>query len=224
MKCSPNHKNPTNSTWLKQRFYFYDVDLNDPNKPPIYTSITVSDVLDIENSLRYVYEGNSAGMECCTPPPTALEEIPEGAIKVPIRRNAVRHRIVVPSALQSRIRSFEPSAGPERSRAYVLHIDGLVVLSNTAMTVHVFADLPANATEAAVGGPNYLGFFSIVPHTTGERVHRNPPEDIRLPVTSEIGKFLKSKGDLTVTLVPVDPQEQPLNITLTYRNIYIREH
>src|SRR4051794_18430561 len=96
-----------------------------------------------------------------------------------------------------------------------------VVLSNTAMTVHVFADLPANATEAAVGGPNCLGFFSIVPHTTGERVHKTPPKDIRLPVTSEIGRFLKSKGDLTVTLVPVDPQEQPLNITLTYRNIYI---
>ena len=113
-----------------------------------------------------------------------------------------------------------PDTAP--TRAFVLVITDLQVTTNQSLTVHVFADLLSQAADAFVQGPNHLGYFSIVLDSEQERSHRHK-RTILLPVTNKIGKFLQSKSEVVVTLVPVDADDKPLDVQLTYRSISIRE-
>jgi polyphenol oxidase len=213
-RCAPSHTNPTNdSTWLDKAWTFWDVDFNTGS--PVLRSIKVRDVLDVQNNLRYTYPASPA---CCTlPAPKARQEL-----RIPIHRKAVRQSVRIPARLGNRIRAFKVTPGTAPTRAFVLVIHNLHVTPDRSLTVHVFADLPSRAADAVAQGPNHLGYFSLVLNSAQEGTHRHP-HTIVLPVTNKIGRFLQGKSEVVVTLVPVDADDKPLDVQLTYRSISIRE-
>ena len=218
--CNSNHVNPTwNATWMSHRWTFWDVNFN--TGQPVLRSISVRDVLNTATSLRYKYNlsGNCCGTAVGAAPFTGQET------RVQIHQRSVKQRVSVAPQVRTRIRSMSVAPGVAPRRAYSLVIEGLQASRDETFTVHVFADLPGEATDAAIQGPNYQGYFTFVAHNyaAAGHTHRRRPSTVTLPVSDRIAKFLQNKGDFSVTLVPVDSEEQPLDIQLTYRRLFLQE-
>lgn len=74
--ASASHKNPTSSPWLKHKFTFWD-------ERKRWVSITVADVINISNNLRYTYGMVAAPEVTRSPIVTELTVDSGGAIRLP---------------------------------------------------------------------------------------------------------------------------------------------
>jgi polyphenol oxidase len=203
------HLNPTSTAWLDHRWTFYD-----ENKR--LTSISVRDVLDYENSLRYSYENIAM-------PGQTLVEIAAPAQNITLTPEPM---VVRAAELKPEVRTHLLTAHAQAQvRHHVLHIDGIEVPANRSAFVRVFVNNPQASANTPAEGPTYIGYFTVLAKTTkiahGKK-HR--PINIALDVTDKIGALLQGNAGLSVTLVPVGPvAAKPASINLSFKKVYISE-
>jgi polyphenol oxidase len=205
LRAKSSHRNPTAEKWLTHAWKFFD-----ENKR--LTTITVQDVLDLENSLRYRYAEPQAGAE-------AVSE--EQTIKV--RDSALVKTIDVAAALRAKIIAQPEALSANPSQVYVLHIDGIVAPANRSAIIHVLGNLPESATEVSTGDIHYLGYFTLI--AMSSRGHAgNLPTNVTLNVSANLRELLKSTQKLKVTLVPTSiTGERAISIDLSFRQISVTE-
>jgi polyphenol oxidase len=175
-KSKSSHKNYSQSEWLDHRWEFYD-------ENSVLTSISIGDVLDHENSLRYRYE-----------PP-----------KPPIFPGALTARLSINPEALSQLQALAEPQGPPQ----VLHITGInVPPQNNAVIQVLLNDSDAAGTPAAASTGSLVGTFSSI--ARGPHTHR--PFSVALPITQTIAAEL-AKGDAQIRLVPVAGTAKPQNIS-----------
>jgi len=155
------------------------------------TSISVQDVLDTETSLRYRYEGAPV----------------MAAKKIELTAKPLSQKIDVPT---------------EPSLVYVLHIEGIEVPPTKSAVVRVFANLPTATPETSIEDPHYIGYFTILAKTSKVREQHksHTPTNVMLDVPADLGKMLRGKPEVEVTLVPVaGVSSRPQDVKLSFQRI-----
>jgi polyphenol oxidase len=204
-RAKSSHRNPTAQKWLEHPWKFFD-----ENKRLI--TITVRDVLDQENSLRYRYAEPRAEAE-------AVSE--EQTIKV--RGSALTKTIDVAAALRAKILAQPEVLPANPSRIYVLRIDGILAPANRSAIIHVLGNLPESTTEVSTGDVHYLGYFTIIAMSSSGHTG-NRPTNVTLNVSANLRELLKLTQKLKVTLVPTSiTGERAISIDLSFRQISITE-
>ena len=89
----------------------------------------------------------------------------------------------------------------EKSRRLVLHFEDLKLPPNSGGLVRVFADLPSANAHTDVDDEHFLGYFTVIPKTSGEAAAGVSRRHVTLDVTQK-KQFLSGKKDVTLTLVP----------------------
>lgn len=214
----PGHNNPNDQAaqqnWLPQSWSFYDVDLDNPGSQPIWTTITVRDVLDTLNSLRYTYQTEPQPQARAVP--VALAVVAE---KTTQSSTPTTKTLRLPQAARSQIAR---GADLVRQMRYILHIDGIVVPADESAIVKVFLNEPDADVKTPTDSPNFVGSFTVVPKTTTGGGHDHKPFNVAFNITDQLPNLLKSSANVTVTLVPVgSPGQAPTQINLTYEKVYI---
>ncbi|HEV7375434.1 MAG TPA: tyrosinase family protein [Pyrinomonadaceae bacterium] len=205
LRAKSSHRNPTAQKWLTHPWTFFD-----ENKR--LTTITVADVLDQENSLRYRYAEPRVGAE-------AVSE--EQTIKV--RDNALVKTIDVLAALRAKIIAQPDVLPANPSQVYVLRIDGIVAPANRSAIIHVLGNLPETVTEVSTDDMHYLGYFTIIAMSSSGHTG-NRPTNVALNVSANLRDLLKFTQKLKVTLVPTSiTGERAISIDLSFRQISITE-
>lgn len=204
-RAKSSHRNPTAQKWLTHPWKFFD-----ENKRLI--TITVKDVLDQENSLRYRYAEPQAGAE-------AVSE--EQTIRV--GGNALTKTIDVAAALRAKILA-QPAVLPVNpSQVYVLHIDGIVAPANRSAIIHVLGNVPESVTEVSTDDIHYLGYFTIIAMSSSGHTG-NRPTNVTLNVSANLRELLKLTQKLKVTLIPTSiTGERAVSIDLSFRQISVTE-
>lgn len=221
------HVNFSQSSWLNNSWTFYD-----ENKQ--WVSIKVSDVLDMENSLRYTYQPPSTAQplamnarESITVAAAAqnvtakVDAVPAG--KNALTPNPLTRRIKLPDELHSRILAARPS--PEkRPPEYTLHIDGIETPPDKSAIVHVFVNLPRANAATKTDSINFAGYFTVVAKGRSRHHDGHNPTNVAFDLSPNLAALVKNGKELTVTLVPVNGRNnKPANITLSFQKIYVTE-
>jgi polyphenol oxidase len=205
LRAKSSHRNPTAQKWLTHSWLFFD-----ENKR--LTTISVADVLDQENSLRYRYSEPQAGAE-------AVSE--EQTIRV--RDNTLVKTIDVLAALRAKIITQPEVLPANPSTVYVLHIDGIVAPANRSAIIHVLGNLPESITGVSTGDIHYLGYFTIIAMSSSGHTG-NRPTNVTLNVSANLRELLKFTQRLKVTLVPTGiTGERAISLDLSFRQISITE-
>ncbi|MGH7230276.1 MAG: tyrosinase family protein [Nitrospiraceae bacterium] len=208
LRSLPTHRNPADSAWLTHRWTFFD-------ERGRWTSMSVADVLDTENSLRYRYEDVG-------PRALAMDE-GRTETRVTLGPNAITRTIPVPEELHAKIMREPKVPETEPAHEYVLHIEGVQLPEHRSAIVHVFGNLPPGEKTATLDSPTYLGYFAIVPKTTKAGGRKPSHRHIALQVSPRIRDLLKEKKDLSVTLVPVTADGKPSPNKLGVGKLYLSE-
>lgn len=224
------HQNFNDPVWLSQRFTFYD-------EKATLRSMSVNDVLQMSQNLRYVYSDPRTGQ----PAPEPVSEPQTGPLaptrqkitaevhasaepeRTELTPSGVTRKIVIPSNLRGRIlNSAKPTS---EALVYVLHIDGIEVPANESAVVHVFANMPNASSTTATNTINFLGYFTIVAKSTESMDHHgHRPANVVLDITTRLPELIKAGRDLTITLVPgTGGKDRPSKIHISFRNIYLTE-
>jgi polyphenol oxidase len=207
LNSASSHTNPTESKWLTHKWNFYD-----ENKQ--WISISVADVLDSENSLRYTYEGTK-------PMTPRLLEIAADPMKIPLGTEPLTKKTQIPADLVTQIKASKTKS----AHRYVLHIDGIEVPPQFGGLVRVFLNLPTATAKTSIDAPNYVGYFTILPHTTklGEHAMKSRPRQMVFDIPADLLKQLvDDRQELSVTLVPAKARdEKGADMKLTFKRIYI---
>ncbi|HJU04341.1 MAG TPA: tyrosinase family protein [Nitrospiraceae bacterium] len=206
LQSSNTHQNPTDSAWLTHRWTFYD-------ERGRRTSISVADVVDAENSLRYRYDD-------VAPKAMAMDER-EAESRVTLGPNAITKTIPVPDELHAKI--MKGKAADEPAREYVLHIEDVHFPQHRSAIVHVFGNLPRDEKTAALSSDRYLGYFAIVPRTTKDTNRKAMHRHIVLQVSERIRDLLKASKELSVTLAPVTAEGKPSPSKMAIGKLYLAE-
>ena len=161
-KSAKTHTNPTDKGWLSTAFTFYD-----ENKQ--WRSITVADVLDHEQSLRYGFE--QPGLkESLTQARSSKLDVSGGTIRLPA--------------------SFGPEAKTTAAAAssVALILDG-VIIQDFPNGVIAFFDGNAELAKPTPQSPGYLGYVAIVPRTSTGQAHRHPTARVALDLSTQLKRL-----------------------------------
>ena len=110
----------------------------------------------------------------------------------------------------------------EPSLVYVLHIEGIEVPPTKSAVVRVFANLPTATPETSIEDPHYIGYFTILAKTSKVREQHksHTPTNVMLDVPADLGKMLRGKPEVEVTLVPVaGVSSRPQDVKLSFQRI-----
>ena len=230
---SAAHTNPTSNSWLNLSWNFYD-----ENKQ--WRSIKASDVVDLENSLRYRYASPRGLVLTQIPRLEALRALAPQEVRTrvhvtaPDQQERIRldpeprtQRVQLPADLHLRMRSARLPTGsdaPATVPVYSLHIEGIEVPPHKSALVRVYANLPTANAATGTNTPNYLGYFTVVAKSTTAGEHRHDPLNVKLDITKRVSRLLGASRDLSITLVPVTgARTKPRQVNLSYRRIFITE-
>jgi polyphenol oxidase len=173
------HKNPTSADWLNHRWDFYD-------ENGVWTSISVQDVIDHEQSLRYRYQ-----------PPTSPLRSPGP--------NAVTTQDV---AVANDVRA-QLQAAAVAPPTHALRIQGFSLPANASAVVNVFANLPGAGPDTGVNNTHFVGTFGVIARGAGHDHGRTKTVDVPIPATAA-AQFAEDK--VNITLVPVDGSAKPTDV------------
>lgn len=203
-RAKSSHRNPTAQKWLSHRWTFFDEDRR-------LTSISVRDVVDHENSLRYRYSVPGVSLESASEAQT---------IRI---RNALTKTIEVAATLRAAILAQPASFSSNPSSVFILHIDGIVAPANRSAIIHVVGNLPDSAAEVSTDDAPYLGYFTIIAMSSSGHTG-NRPTNVTLNVSANLRELLRDTVRLKVSLVPTSiTNERAVSINLSFRQISISE-
>ena len=181
LQASTTHKNPTNATWLRHRFTFWD-------ERKRWVSITVADVLNMSNNLRYTYGPAAARPAFLAAAPKALS----------LQMEADK-TIVLPEAVKNRMR-----AAVADKNLTTLRVEGVTLPLQAKGIYRIIANKPTAVAAEVAGTPNDLGYIAIVPRTSkDEGGHMHGSFSIDLDVTEQLPKLIQENGKLSLSYVPI---------------------
>jgi polyphenol oxidase len=214
-----SNQNPADCGWLQQTWQFYDQNQQ-------WTSISVADVVDTENSLKYSYMLPQKSLRSTaftiaqkrqsvfTAPQTQEKTVQTGT--------PTTKEITIPQDERRRIRAEAVRPSLARKTVYVLHIDGIDVPPDASAIVRVFVDLPTANAATSASIKNYVGFFTVLPQTLKRGLHKHKLKNVAFNVSDKMGDVLRLDNKVQVTLVPVRGLNQRAdNINLTYQKVYL---
>lgn len=159
-KSAKTHTNPTDKGWLSTAFTFYD-----ENKQ--WRSITVADVLDHEQSLRYSFE--QPGLkETLTQARSSKLEVKGGTLRLPD--------------------SLGPAAKTTATGTYAVILDGVNIQEFPTGVIGLF-DGNANVTKPTPLSPGYLGYVAIVPRSRTAQTHRHPTARVAFDLSTHLKRL-----------------------------------
>jgi polyphenol oxidase len=197
------HKNPTNSTWLQHKFTFWD-------EQKRWVSITVADVINLSNNLRYNY-GTSPAADFPVGAPTA---------KVMQLKLDASKAIILPDDVKQRMTAARLPSQPQRLTT--LRVDGVSLPTGASGIYRIVANKLSTTAAEVAGTPNDLGYIAIVPRTsndTGGHMHGSISVDLN--VTDQLSELLKENGKLNLSYVPMNQIAK--STQLSYQNVYLVE-
>jgi len=218
MPATPPHTNPPDCAWGAMPWQFYD-------EQQQWRSITASNVVDIQNSLGYVYQspqGNahlSGSLSAVAQTKVLTTAAQKRTTQTP---EPTTSEIVIPPDVRNDIKLSAPN--PSARRRYILHVVGIDVPANESAIIKVFVNLPTATAATPTSSKNYVGYFTVIPKTLKAEGHNHKLMNVTFDVTQELHDTLKSGSKLTVTLVPVRGlRSKPAaeGIHLTYEKVYI---
>jgi len=162
-KSAKTHTNPTDETWLRTSFTFYD-----ENKQ--WRSITVADVLNSEQSLRYGFDAPAGLRE------TTLEA---RSSKLEVAGDTVR----LPASL-----SVAAKPAGLGGSLFALFLDGVNVENFPTGVIGLF-DGSADVSKPTPESPGYLGYVAIVPRTSTGQAHRHPSARVAFDLSSHLKRL-----------------------------------
>jgi polyphenol oxidase len=185
-KKLPTHTNPTDAAFLNLTFAFFD-------EGKRWTSIKASQVLDHENSLRYVYG------------PSRFSELLPCIIRwVTIRtRWTTLGRIPVDATLRSQL----VRAGENRQTRVRVLFEGLVVPVDHSAVYRVYA---TEADARADEGPKAPGYLGTIPVVLNDERNTHPTATTRratFNLTPRLAQLMSRGGTIEPFLVERTPAQ-----------------
>jgi len=172
-KSAKTHTNPTDKGWLSTPFTFYD-----ENKQ--WRSITVADVIDHEQSLRYSFE--TPGLrETLTQPRSSKLEVKGGTLRLPD--------------------SLGPAAKVSGAGTYAVILDGVNMQEFPTGVIGLF-DGDAEMAKPTPLNPAYLGYVAIVPRIKTAQTHRHSTARVAFDLSTHL-KRLAGRTELRLVGVPL---------------------
>ena len=162
-KSAKTHTNPTDKTWLSTPFTFYD-------EKKQWRSITVADVLDSEQSLRYGFEAGAGLSETTSQARSSKLEVTGGTVRLPASLGAA-----------AKTTGFGAST-------FALILDGVNVQEFATGVIGLF-DGNADVGKPTPQSPGYLGYVAIVPRTSTGQAHRHPTARVAFDLTSQLKRL-----------------------------------
>ncbi|MBV9937413.1 MAG: tyrosinase family protein [Acidobacteriaceae bacterium] len=135
LKAATTHKNPTDSAWLNHRFTFWD-----EKSRLVY--ITVADVINMSNNLRYTYGPQIIHFPFNLENPTFLRLTPDS------NRN-----IILPDQVKSRITAAN---SVNQQRLTTLRVEGVTLPPNAKGIYRIVANKPSASAGEITEAPNDL--------------------------------------------------------------------
>jgi polyphenol oxidase len=207
---APTHRNFTSPTWLTHVWQFYD-------ENSVWTQIAISDVIDMENSLRVSYQPPSVNpIWTFVPRPAVVALVPgsgpfaadaQAALLVanapegiPLGTAPVTRSISLPPLSASAFSTLTPASAP----SYVLHIEGIEVPADRQAYFRVYLNLPGANAGTKVESPNYVGTVTVLAKSKSPHAHQHAGVNAAFDITEALARVAKAAGtNLSVTLVPV---------------------
>lgn len=200
LSSSPSHTNPTDVSWLNHRFTFWD-----EQKRWVY--ITVADVINMSNNLRYTY-------------PTFVH--PGPGLKNPKIVNLTlgpSRAIVLSPEVHKRVMA---EAVANRPQLRTLRVEGVPLPPDAKGIYRIVANKPGAAAMEVVGTPNDLGYVAIVPRSSNDKGgHLHGTRNINLNVTGKLATLLQENGRLSLSYVPIAGNAK--STPLSYQRVYLVE-
>ncbi len=200
LNSSPSHQNPTDPNWLSHSFTFWD-------EKKRWVSITVADVINMSNSLRYTYSGAATShVTFATPTVRQLTVNPQKTITLPddvIKR--VKQAGNTPRMTTLRVESITLPPGARGIYR--------IIANNTG---------GGAAGPKAVGTSNDLGYIAIVPKTskdTGRNMQM--AMNVDLDVTEQLPSIVQQGGKLNLSVTPMAAPGQ--STQFSYQSVYLLE-
>lgn len=199
----PGHQNHADPAWLDKRWTFWDENRR-------LVSISVRDVLDHENSLRYRY---ATALRANVVP--AAPRNPGPVLTVPLHTGPVNlgpapFTATVPISLDQRGTLL--ASRPEVGRSILLEVGGVDVPPTATALVRVFLNKPDANTATPVTDPAFIDSLSV-PAVAADAadVHVHQKHGMLLDVTDKLQLALLNvlASNVSITLVPVGPNSQP---------------
>lgn len=181
IKSAKTHTNPADKAWLSTPFTFYD-----ENKE--WRSITVADVLDHEQSLRYGFEPQPGLRETTTQARSSKLEVSGGTIRLP-----------------ASLAAAAKTAG-FGTTSYALLLDGVSVQEFPSGVIGLF-DGNADIAKPTPQSPSYLGYVAIVPRTSTGQVHRHPTARVAFDLSPQL-KRLAGRSELRLVGVALSARPE----------------
>jgi polyphenol oxidase len=226
---SPTHRNFTSPTWLTHVWQFYD-------ENAVWTQIAISDVIDMENSLRVRYQppsvspiwrftGRRAAVaeaaNAAPEPALMIANAPEG---IPLGAAPLTLSISLPPVTASAFSAIEATSAP----SYVLHIEDLEVPADRQAYFYVYLNLPEANAETKVEAPNFVGTVTVLAKSKSLHTHQHAGVNAAFDITEALARVAKAAGgNLSITLVPAAATgKQPTQVAVgtpgvTFKRIYI---
>jgi polyphenol oxidase len=219
LQQAASHTNPPYKSWLDHQFYFYDENAQ-------WRSIKISDVIDHEKSLGYVYAGGTTSVAAKPAAAPSAEEPAKAAAAAPAEKAIT----LTPEPKTLTVAAAPPTAlamgpGPQ------LHLEGVSVPEGNAAVVRVFLNKPDATVATPVEDPHFVGYITIVPRHSKKKAqeHAHHTTERKRHVVFDLSAdLLEVTGDLSkaqITLVPVGTTEKakPETITLNLDRVYISQ-
>ena len=202
LAAAGTHKNPTSSTWLKHKFTFWD-------EQKRWVSITVADVINLSNNLRYSYASPAAQF------PTGVST----AKVLQLKRDANKS-ILLPDDVKTRV--MAPRTPSSIEKLTTLRVDGVSLPSGAGGIYRIVANKSASSAAEVTGTVNDLGYIAIVPRSSNDTGgHMHGAMSLELNVTDQLPELLKENGKLSLSYVPVNAVGK--STQLSYQNVYLVE-
>lgn len=216
---SKHRTDPTKSSWLKQKFEFFD-------EHGKLVSKSCDEVLNTVNDLGYTYDPSPAGIveklvqpasippSGATPPPSEPKFVGASEKTVPLEGESIE----VPLAIDDRAKQeVLEAADPEDPRRLYLNVEDIRGESNPSTVYGVYLNLPSSPSDQDLER-HYLGnisFFGI--ERSSEPAGDEHPHGMRM--SFEVGHLIRAlrgdadweQGQLEVSFRPVtpDPEAHP---------------
>lgn len=212
----PGHKNPSDSAWLNHRWVFYD-----ENRLPV--SISVADILDIENSLHYSYEENDELAKTLFTGKEQPTEFTSKQVKLlgsvtanfSMKPEPASFMIPIPSMFRADIISLP-------RQTYSLYIEGIDIPYDKSAMIRVFANLPTADSDTALDFTHFLGNVTSAAKALSGTGHIHSPDgfSVVFDLSANIKELLRNDKNLTITLVPFDcAGKKPSVVNVKFRQI-----
>lgn len=161
-------------------------------------SITVTDVINISNNLRYTYGMVAAPEVTRNPVVTELTVDSGGAIRLP-------------AAMTNTLLGSQGN----RSKTTTLRLARVMLPPGATRVYRIVVNTPPAVAAADVAATaNDLGYVAVVPKTSkNEQTHRHPDLTVDLDVTGQLPKLLEQNGKLSLSVVPMTANRNSTQLT-----------